>query len=141
MHLKHEKIYIKREIWHLGRQKKQNAGSVPILGALTRPLLVSAAGIVGGEVLKGLRKKIGEKEDLEEDKWLKDLPMPRNNILLQRLPAAKRLQLPNGPVFFAKYQRVGRHVLAPTCVRIARTYVKKIRPRRQKIRRIGPRNR
>ena len=34
--------------------------------------------------------------------------MPRNNILLQRHPAQKRLQLPNGRVFFAKYLRVGR---------------------------------
>ena len=66
--------------------------------------------------------------------------MPRSNILLQRLPARKRIQLPNGRVFFAKYQRVGRHALTPTRVRIAGTYVRKIGPRRQKIRKIGPRN-
>ena len=36
--------------------------------------------------------------------------------------------------FFAKYQRVDRHVLTPTRVR-------KIRPRRQRIKKIGPRNR
>ena len=30
--------------------------------------------------------------------------MPRNNILLQGLPAPKQVQLPNGQVFFAKYQ-------------------------------------
>ena len=34
--------------------------------------------------------------------------MPRNNVLLQRLPGLKRVQLPSGHVFFAKYQRVGR---------------------------------
>ena len=34
--------------------------------------------------------------------------MLRNNILLLRLPAPKQVQLPNGRVFFAKYQRVGR---------------------------------
>ena len=67
--------------------------------------------------------------------------MPRNNILLRRLPAAKWVQLPNGHVFFAKYQRVGRHALTPTRVRISRTYIRKIGPRRQRIRKIGPRNR
>ena len=73
--------------------------------------------------------------------------MPRSNILLQRLPAPKRVQLPNARVFFAKYQRVGRHALTPTRVRIAGTYVRKIGPRRQRIgprrqriRKIGPRN-
>ena len=40
--------------------------------------------------------------------------MPRNNILLRRLPAPKRVRLQNGRVFFAKYQRVNRHALAPT---------------------------
>ena len=67
--------------------------------------------------------------------------MPRNNILLRRLPAPKRVQLPNGCVFFAKYQRVSRHALTMTHVRIVRTYVRKIRLRRQRIRKIGPRNR
>ena len=66
--------------------------------------------------------------------------MPRNNILLQRLPQPRRVQLPNVRVFFAKYQRVGRHVLNPTGVRINRPYVRKIGPRRQRTRRYGPRN-
>ena len=65
--------------------------------------------------------------------------MPRNNILLQRLPAPKRVQLPNGRVFFAKCQRVGRDRL-PERVRIRKTFVRKIGPRRQRIRKIGPRN-
>ena len=65
--------------------------------------------------------------------------MPRNNILLRRLPAPKRVQLPNGQVFFAKYQWVGRDRL-PERVRVRRTYVRKIGSRRQRIRRIGPRN-
>ena len=43
--------------------------------------------------------------------------------------------------FFAKDQRVYRHVLTPTHVRIARTYVRKIKPRQQRIKNIGPRNR
>ena len=67
--------------------------------------------------------------------------MPRNNILLRRLPAPKRVQLPNGCVFFGKYQRVNRNALAPTQVRIARVYVWKIGPRQQRIWRIVPTNR
>ena len=67
--------------------------------------------------------------------------MPRNNILLPRLAAPKRVRLQNGRVFFAKYQRVDRHALAPTQGRIARTFVQKIGPTRQTIMRIGPRNR
>ena len=61
--------YIKRGIWHLVCKKKQKDGFLPILGALARPLLVSAAGTVRGEVLKGLGKKFsgGEIEDLEEE--------------------------------------------------------------------------
>ena len=65
--------------------------------------------------------------------------MPKNNILLQSLPVPKYVQLPNGRVFFAKHQRVGRDKL-PERVRIRRTYIRKIGPRRQKIRRIGPTN-
>ena len=52
--------------------------------------------------------------------------MSRNNILLQRLPVPKWVQLPNGRVFFAKYQRVNRHALELTKVRIARIYVRKL---------------
>ena len=60
--------------------------------------------------------------------------MPKNNILLQRLPAPRRAQLPNGRVFFAKYLRVVRERL-PEQVKIRRTYVRKIGPRRQRCRR------
>ena len=67
--------------------------------------------------------------------------MPRNNTLLRRLPDSKLVQLPNGLIYFAKYQRLCRHALTPTRVRIARTYIRKIRLRRQRIRKIGPRNR
>ena len=49
--------------------------------------------------------------------------MSRNNILLQRLPVPKWVQLPNGRVFSAKYQRVNRHALALTKVKIAKIYV------------------
>ena len=53
-----ERTYIKHGIWHLGGRKKQKRGFFVILGALPRPLLVSAAGAVGGKVLKRLGKKI-----------------------------------------------------------------------------------
>ena len=56
--------------------------------------------------------------------------MPGNNILHQWLAQPQQVQLPNGRAFFAKYQRVGRHVLNPTCVRINQTYVWKIGPKK-----------
>ena len=33
------------------------------------------------------------------------ITMARDNILLRRLPVPKRVQLPNGRVFLAKYER------------------------------------
>ena len=66
--------------------------------------------------------------------------MLRNNILLQKLPQPWRVQLPNGPIFFAKYQCVERHVLNPTRVRNYQTYIQKIGPQRQRIRKYEPRN-
>ena len=60
--------------------------------------------------------------------------MPRNNILLRRLPTTKQVQLPTGRVFYAKYQHVGPNQL-PQDVRVRRTYVRKIGPRRQRKRR------
>ena len=67
----------------------------------------------------------------------KRFSLPRNNILLRRLPAQRRVQLPNGYVFFANIK--GTPTL--TRVRIAKTYVRKIGSRRQRIKRIGPKNR
>ena len=61
--------------------------------------------------------------------------MARNNILLRKLPRSKLVKLPNGQKFYAKYQRVNRDTLYPTKVRIRRTYVRKIGPRRQRKRR------
>ena len=77
-----------------------------------------------------------EKEDRKEEERQEGLVMPRNNILLERLPAPKRVQLSNGRVFFAKYHRVSRDRL-PERVRIRRTYFRKIETRQQRIRRIG----
>ena len=51
---------IKRGVWHFGgtKKKKKKGGFLPILWALARTLLVSAAGAVGGEVLKGLYENL-----------------------------------------------------------------------------------
>ena len=52
-----KKAYIKRGVWHLGGKKRQKRSFLPILGILAKALLVSAAGAIGGEVLKGIGKK------------------------------------------------------------------------------------
>ena len=44
-----------------------------------------------------------EGQEKEEDQDLDELAMPRNNILLSRLPAPKHVHLPNGRVFYARY--------------------------------------
>ena len=91
--------------------------------------MVPAAGAIGDEVLKGIGKKYFWEKNAVEKEEQKDIDMSRNNILVQRLPNLRRVQLPDGRVFFAKYKRVNRHALAPTQVRIARTYVRKIGPK------------
>ena len=60
--------------------------------------------------------------------------MPRNNILLTKVPQTKLVRLPNGRSFYAKYARVGRREL-PQNVQVAQTYVRKIGPTRQRRRR------
>ena len=57
--------------------------------------------------------------------------MPRKNIILRRLAMPKKVTLPNRRIFFAKYARVSARGL-PQDVRIARKYVRKIGPRRQR---------
>ena len=95
---------------------------------------------MGGEVRKGIGKKMfGAKNAIEKEEQ-KCIDMPRNNILLQRLSNLRHVQLPNGLVFFAKYKGVNRHALVPTQVRIARRHVRKIGPRRQRMRSFGLRN-
>ena len=49
---------------------------------------------------------------------------PRDNIVLIKRKNPKRVQLPNGRVFYAKYQRVSRDAL-PGNVRIRRKYKKR----------------
>ena len=56
----------------------------------------------------------------------------RNNILLRRLAQPRRVTLPNGRTFLARYERVNRASLYPTNVRIKRTYTRKIGPSRER---------
>ena len=59
--------------------------------------------------------------------------MPRRiNILLRRLAQPRRVTLPNGQTFLARYERVNRASVYPTNARIKRTYTRKIGLRRQK---------
>ena len=60
---------------------------------------------------------------------------PRKNILLRERPQPKQVRLPNRRTFYARYERVNRVNLYPTKVRIRRTYVQKICPRKQRRRR------
>ena len=63
------RTYIKRGVWHLGGRKRQIGGILPILGTIARPLLVSPAGAIGGEVLKGIGKNIfGKKPPKKKNK-------------------------------------------------------------------------
>ena len=56
------------------------------------------------------------------------MSIPRDNILLRKL----LVKLPNGRTFYARYQRVPRHMLYPTKVWVKRTYKRKIGPRRER---------
>ena len=56
----------------------------------------------------------------------------QNNILLRRLAQPRRVTLPNGRIFLARYERVNRASLYPANVRIKRTYMRNIGPRRQR---------
>ena len=56
----------------------------------------------------------------------------QNNILLQRLAQPRRVTLPSGRTFLARYERVNRASLYATNVRIKRTYTQKIGLGRQK---------
>ena len=56
--------------------------------------------------------------------------MPGNYLMFRRLATPTRVQLTNGQVFHAKYQRVARNVLSER-VRVRRTYVRKTGAQRQ----------
>ena len=53
-----KRTYIKCGVWHLSGKKRQKGGFLPIFGTVAKPLLVSAAGAIGCDVLKRIGKKI-----------------------------------------------------------------------------------
>ena len=60
----------------------------------------------------------------------------RNNIIIRKLDRPKKVNLPNGRTFYAKYKRV-RISSLPSKVKIKRTYRQRgARVRRQQVRRI-----
>ena len=65
--------YVKRGIWHLGGRRKQKGGFLPLLEKVARPLLVSAAGALGWQLLEAVRKKIfrGRKKEHKKKKKTK----------------------------------------------------------------------
>ena len=66
---------------------------------------------------------------------------PRNNIVMIKREHPKRIELPNGRVFYAKYKRVDRDALPPN-IRIMRRYKKRAAPKgKRRRRRVGQRGR
>ena len=62
------------------------------------------------------------------------MAIPKNTILLKKLLTPKLVKLPNVGTFYARYQRVGTHMLYLTKVRIKQTYVRQIGSRRKRVR-------
>ena len=56
---------------------------------------------------------------------------PGNNILMRERAVLKRVQLPDGRVFYAKYEKIRRANL-PTNIRVQKTYKKRQHSRTQK---------
>ena len=59
---------------------------------------------------------------------------PRNNIVMIKKQNPKRVELPNGRTFYAKYKRVDRDALPPN-IQIRRRYKQRAAPRGSKRRR------
>ena len=127
--------HVKQGVWHLGSRKRQKGGFLPLLGTLARPFLLSAAGSIGSKLFEDVGKKYLVVENEEESGVEEEnCDMPRDNILQRKLPMPKFVCLPNGRTFYSKYARVPRNQL-PQNVRVRRTCVRKIGPRRQRKRR------
>ena len=59
---------------------------------------------------------------------------PRNNIVMIKRKNPKKVFLPNGRVFYAKYKRVDRDALPPN-IRIMRRYKQRATPKGKRCRR------
>ena len=121
-----KRTYLRREMWHLGGRKNEIGDFYLFLAHLPDPCRYLQPVQLVGKFQKGWGKNWGGNHTEEDNE--KGFNMSRNNILLRRLPNPKRVQLSSGGVFFAKYERVNRHELAPIHIRINRTYSRKIVP-------------
>ena len=66
---------------------------------------------------------------------------PRNNIVMIKRENPKRVVLPNGRIFYAKYKRVDKDALPPN-IRIMRRYKQRAAPKgKRRRRRVGQRGR
>ena len=106
-------------MWHLGGRKNEIGDFYLFLAHLLDPCRYLQPVQLVGKFQKGWEKNWGGNHTEEDNE--KGFNMSRNNILLRRLPNPKRVQLSSGGVFFAKYERVNRHELAPIHIRINRT--------------------
>ena len=70
----------------------------------------------------------------EKESFAKEnIPMPRYNILLRKLAMPEQVRLPIARTYSALYERVNRGTLAPTNVKIRRTYRHSIGLRQQRL--------
>ena len=98
---------VRGSVWYIGGKRKcrQRGGMFPIW-ALAEPIL----GTLGGVVVKNY---------LEVEKDAGECNMYRYKVLLRRKVTPKRVTLPNGRSFIARYERVSRKNL-PSNVTIRR---------------------
>ena len=105
-----------REFSILGRRKRKRKGG--FLGAIPAQVGTQLLGLVN-KIFGGRRKKI-RFQRRRRIRRRKKMPT-RNNILLIKKAVPKRVQLPDGRVFYAKYERIGRENLPPN-INVRRTY-------------------
>ena len=104
-----------REFGILGRRKRKRKGG--FLGATAAQVGTQLLGLVN-KIFGGRRKKI--RFQRRSIRRRKKMPT-RSNILLIKKAVLKRVQLPDGRVFYAKYERIGRENLPPN-INVRRTY-------------------
>ena len=80
-------------------------------------------------------KKNYSKRTNDNEKHCKMPPRHRNNIVMIKLAMPKKVTLPNGRTFYAKYKRVKRDSL-PDNVTIKYTYKRRTGRRRQRGKRL-----
>ena len=87
--------YVKQGVWHFGGKKRQKGGFLLLLGTLARPVLLYAVGLMVQNYFKASEKKYLVVENQEEpDVEEENCDIPRDNILLRKLPIPKLVGLP-----------------------------------------------